>query len=148
MPDTNLLGLPLLEAAQAQKHVTHNEALDRIDALVQLAVLSRTIATPPATPAEGDRYLVAAGPTGDWTGHAGELAYRSGGIWRFALPKAGWRLWVQAESLLLVFDGTAWAGVGGGGASAMIASATHCSPTCRPQASRAGPLSERVIRKT
>ena len=27
MSDTPLLGLPLLAAAQAQKHITHNEAL-------------------------------------------------------------------------------------------------------------------------
>jgi hypothetical protein len=108
MPDTPNLALPLIEAAQAQKHVTHNEALLRLDAQVQLAVKSRALAAPPATPADGDRYLVAASPTGAWSGHAGEIAYREAGVWRFAAPKAGWRLWVEAEAVFLVFDGAAW----------------------------------------
>lgn len=108
MSDTPLLGLPLLEASQAQKHVTHNEALLLIDAMVHLAVISRALAAPPASPGDGDRYLVAASATGDWLGHSGHIAFREAGAWRFAVPKAGWRLWVAAESLLLLFDGTLW----------------------------------------
>jgi hypothetical protein len=108
MPETPLLGLPLIEAAQAQKHVTHNEALLRLDAEVQLAVIDRTLATPPTTPADGDRYLIAASPTGVWSGHAGDIAYREAGSWRFATPRAGWRLWVEAEAAFLVFDGSQW----------------------------------------
>ncbi len=108
MSDTPLLGLPLLEASQAQKHVTHNEALLLLDAMVHLAVISRALAAPPASPGDGDRYLVAASATGAWLGHSGHIAFREAGSWRFAIPKAGWRLWVQAESLFLLFDGTAW----------------------------------------
>lgn len=115
MPDTIHLGLPLLEAAQAQKHVTHNEALERLDALSQLAVISRTVATPPVSPLEGNRYLIAASPTGAWAGHAGEVAFFYGGTWQFATPKTGWRVFVQAEAALLVFDGSNWSAVGGGG---------------------------------
>ena len=63
MPDTPLIGLPLLEASQAQKHVTHNEALLLLDAMLHLAVISRALATPPASPGDGDRYLVAASAT-------------------------------------------------------------------------------------
>jgi len=108
MSDTPLIGLPLLEASQAQKHVTHNEALLLLDAMVHLAVISRVLATPPASPVNGDRYLVAASATGDWLGHSGHIAFREAGVWRFAIPKAGWRLWVAAESLFLLFDGTLW----------------------------------------
>ena len=108
MPDTPLIGLPLLEASQAQKHVTHNEALLLLDCLLHLAVISRALAAPPASPGDGDRYLVAASATGDWLGHSGHVAFREAGSWRFAVPKAGWRLWVVAESLFLLFDGTAW----------------------------------------
>jgi hypothetical protein len=108
MSDTPLIGLPLLEASQAQKHVTHNEALLRLDAVLHLAVISRALAAPPASPADGDRYLVAASATGDWLGHSGHIAFREAGAWRFAIPKAGWRLWVAAESLFLLFDGTLW----------------------------------------
>ncbi len=64
---TNLT-LPYLEAAQAQKHVTVNEALRLLDGLVQLAVLDRYLTTPPASPADGDRYIVASGAVGAWSG--------------------------------------------------------------------------------
>ena len=54
--------LPYLLAAQAQKHVTHNEALRLLDGLVQLAVLDRDLTAPPGAPADGDRYIVASAP--------------------------------------------------------------------------------------
>jgi hypothetical protein len=50
--------LPLIAAAQAQKHVTHNDALLQLDALLFARFLSRNLSTPPATPADGDTYLV------------------------------------------------------------------------------------------
>ena len=50
---TTHLGLPYLSAAQAQKHVTHNEALRSLDALVQIAVLDTTETDPPVTPDRG-----------------------------------------------------------------------------------------------
>jgi hypothetical protein len=74
MSETFHLGLPLLAAAQAQKHVTHNEALLALDALVHLACLDRDLSAPPAAPGEGDRYLVGPSPSGPWAGHAGEIA--------------------------------------------------------------------------
>ena len=57
---THLL-LPYILAAQAQKHVTHNEALRLLDGLVQLSVLDRDLTAPPGSPADGDRYIVASG---------------------------------------------------------------------------------------
>ena len=50
MPETLCSDLPLLVAEQAQKHVTHNEALTALDAIVQLAVKDRDLATPPGKP--------------------------------------------------------------------------------------------------
>jgi hypothetical protein len=108
MSDSPSLALPYLAAAQAQKHVTVNEALSLLDGLVHLAVITRGLATPPATPVDGNRYLVAAGPTGDWNGHAGHVALRMEGTWRFLVPKEGWRTWVADEDALLSFDGTSW----------------------------------------
>ena len=55
MSESALLSLPLIEAGQAQKHVTHNEALLLLDAALHLAVASRSVATPPGAPAAGDR---------------------------------------------------------------------------------------------
>ena len=65
---------PYLVAAPVQKQVTHNEAIRTLDALAQLAVLDRHFATPPVTPANGDRYIVAANPTGLWTGADSSIA--------------------------------------------------------------------------
>ena len=72
MDATPRLNLPYIAPQQAQKQVTYNEAMKALDRLVQPAVLSRTVATPPGSPAEGDCYLVAASPTGAWSGKAGK----------------------------------------------------------------------------
>jgi hypothetical protein len=75
MSETTHLLLPYLAAAQAQKHVTHNEALRLLDGLVQLAVLDRTRTAPPTSPADGDRHIVASGATGLWAGWDLNVAY-------------------------------------------------------------------------
>ena len=64
---THLL-MPYILASQAQMHVTHNEALRLLDAIVQLSVLDRTRTAPPASPVDGDRHIVASGATGLWSG--------------------------------------------------------------------------------
>ena len=89
MTDTTHLGLPLIAAAQAQKHVTHNEALQVLDALVQLAVADSDRTAPPASPGEGDRHIVAAGATGAWSGHDGAVAAFLSGGWVFLAPRRG-----------------------------------------------------------
>ncbi|ADH88050.1 conserved hypothetical protein [Ancylobacter novellus DSM 506] len=118
------LALPLLAAAQAQKHVTHNEALLLLDAAAQLAVLDRTRTAPPSAPTPGDRHIVAAGAGGDWAGHVGEIALYDSG-WRFLVPRAGWRAYLAAERRTLLHDGTNWvdmlAGTPSGGTATLRA---------------------------
>jgi len=106
---THLL-LPYILAAQAQKHVTHNEALRILDGLVQLSVLDRDLTAPPASPADGDRYIVASGATGDWAGWDLNVAIWTDGAWLRLPPRTGWRAWVEDEGLLLVYDGSVWIG--------------------------------------
>ncbi|VDC33183.1 DUF2793 domain-containing protein [Pseudogemmobacter humi] len=109
MPDdTDILGLPLILPAQAQKHVTHNEALLALDAIVQLAVLDRSRTAPPETAVPGDRHIVAASPTGDWAAQAGRVAVLTAEGWRFHAPRPGWRAHVLAEGQTAVFDGLGW----------------------------------------
>lgn len=108
MANTPNLALPLLAAGQAQKHVTLNEASYLVDDICQLAVIDRDLPSPPATPAAGDRYLVASGASGAWTGKSGQIAAWSGFGWEFRVPKRGWRVWIGDESRLLVHDGAIW----------------------------------------
>jgi hypothetical protein len=109
MPDdTTILSLPLILPAQAQKHVTHNEALVALDLIVQLTVINRTLVSPPALPAIGDRHIVAAGATGVWVGQAGRIALLSETGWQFTQALPGWRAHVLAEGQTAVFDGAAW----------------------------------------
>lgn len=108
MTQSTHLALPYLDAAQAQKHVTHNEALQLLDALVHLSVSVRDQAAPPAAPTEGQRVLVGAGAGGGFAGKDFQIATFLAGAWTFLAPQAGWRVFVEAETLLLVYDGAAW----------------------------------------
>jgi hypothetical protein len=102
------LALAFLAESQQHKEVTFNEALNRLDATVQLAVIDRDLAAPPTSPTEGDRYLVAAGGVGAWSGADGAIAAFFDGAWTVLAPAAGWVCWVADEKTLLVHDGTAW----------------------------------------
>lgn len=106
--DTPRLALPLLQPSQAQKHVTHNEALLRLDALAQLSVEELDVLDPPASPAEGEAYGLGADPTGEWSGQGGALAVRQNGAWRFYTPRVGLRVWNQAMDELRAYDGSGW----------------------------------------
>jgi hypothetical protein len=108
MARTAQLELPLVAPAQAQKHVTVNEALARLDAAAQLRVVSSALGTPPATAAEGASYLVPAGASGDWAGAVGRIAVRSNGGWTFLTPRAGWRAWDEGIAAPRTFDGSGW----------------------------------------
>ncbi|HXF89616.1 MAG TPA: DUF2793 domain-containing protein [Xanthobacteraceae bacterium] len=107
MPTPNL-GLPFIAQGQAQKEVTHNEALRILDTLVQLAVLDRDLSAPPGSPSEGQRWIVGASPTGAWAGHANHIAAWQDGAWQFSVPKIGWLAYVIDEGSLLAWDGSAW----------------------------------------
>lgn len=101
-------GLPLLAAAQAQKHVTHNESLASIDALLNACFIARNTTTPPADPADGDAYLVPTSATGAWESKDGQIALCLDGAWRFLSPFKGLTALVEDEDKFIVFDGTEW----------------------------------------
>lgn len=110
MPDSSArLSLPYLLPAQAQKHVTHNEALDLLDILVQLVVEAFDALTPPTNPTEGEVWALGGAPTEDWSGHGGQLASWRNGAWLFIAPKAGWIGWGRATDVLRIHTGAAWA---------------------------------------
>jgi hypothetical protein len=108
MDKTANLSLPYIMPSQAQKHVTHNESLGILDALVHLAVVDRDLATPPIGPSDGARYIVSAPATGAWTGRENQIAHFHDGSWKFLPPKDGYVAWVADEGRFLSWVGSSW----------------------------------------
>jgi hypothetical protein len=102
------MSLPLLAPAQAQKHVTVNEALSRIDALSHLTLVSTTLTEPPTAAPSGSLYAVPSGAVNAWAGQAGRLAIAQGGGWVFVAPRRGWRALVLDSGLPAIWDGEDW----------------------------------------
>lgn len=100
------LKMPYMAAAQAQKHITHNEALEIVDAIAQLTVIAFGATIPPVAANDGEVWAIGTGGVNGWAGHDGELAIWSNGGWIFVAPKAGWRAAIGTD--LRVFDGSAW----------------------------------------
>ena len=107
---TPRLSLPIVAAGQAQKHITVNEALGKLDGLVQLAVQSRTVTAQPGSPADGAIHILPTGATGaSWFDKAaGLLARHADGVWETLTPAAGWLAWIIDEGLALIHDGQNW----------------------------------------
>ena len=85
------LKLPYIQSSQAQKHITHNEALQRLDV--------------------DDVYALGAVPVLQWSGEAGKLAFWSETAWIFIQPQEGWRAWGKTEGKLYIYHGSHWVGV-------------------------------------
>lgn len=108
MTETTHLGLPIMAASQAQKHVTYNGALRLLDGIAHLSVLSGGDTTPPGSPSDGDRYLIGAGATGAWSSWDGSIGYFVDGAWVRLVPNAGWQCYVEDTTQALIFDGSDW----------------------------------------
>ncbi|MFN3888970.1 MAG: DUF2793 domain-containing protein [Beijerinckiaceae bacterium] len=108
MSDSPNLGLPFIEAAQAQKHVTHNEAIALLDALVQIAVSDMYATSPPTAPVNGERVVVGASASGAFAGRVGQIAFFDEGAWRFASPQNGWLVWSSPDACAFVFVDGGW----------------------------------------
>ena len=101
------LKLSYLAPAQAQKHVTHNEALRQLDALVQLSALSISN-TPLTAPENGDRQIVGLNPEGAFAGQDNKLAAFQDGAWAFFTPQLGWQAYIADQAEFYVFNGSSW----------------------------------------
>lgn len=89
-------------------HLPMDDNLKRLGAVVGLSVKNRTTATPPASPADGDRYLVPVTATGAWTGRDDQLAVRIAGVWEFHPPKVGWLCFIEDEEVLSAYKASGW----------------------------------------
>ena len=107
MSNTARLNMPNLVSGQAQKEITHNMALQRLDAFVQTAVENMALVTPPAG-VEGNLYVVGTPASAAWAGKEGQLAYFVSGTWAFYVPFEGMRVWNKATAEAMVYKAAAW----------------------------------------
>lgn len=108
MANTPRLGMSLLSSGQAQKEVTHNEAVILLDAIVHACSVGPPANLPPAAPQEGLCYICGTAPSGAWTGKANHVACWTNGGWRFVPPVQGLKLSDQASGREWRFAGDAW----------------------------------------
>lgn len=113
MSNTSNLQLPYLAVGQAQKHVTVNQSLRRLDAVVQLGVVSATTTAEPASPADGAVYIVPAGKSGtNWSAFGNwRLGYYRDGVWEEIIPHEGWLAYVRDTDQVMIYTGAAWADI-------------------------------------
>ena len=105
---TGRLSLPYIMQSQSQKEVTHNQALNILDVLIQAVVLDIAVNTPPGSPTLSDCYIVGSSPTGAWSGKANYIAQAIDGGWYFVAPFKRLKLWVESLDLEYYYDGAAW----------------------------------------
>ncbi|WOI58444.1 DUF2793 domain-containing protein [Palleronia sp. LCG004] len=108
MSNSPNLSIPYIQPSQAQKHITHNLAIELLDALVHLSLTTLDATTPPADPFEGQVVAVGSGATGIFEGEDGKIAYRSNGAWLFVPPRNGFKAWVESRGAFYVFQDSSW----------------------------------------
>lgn len=108
MDSSSNLELPYILPAQAQKHVTHNEAIDQLDTLVHLAVQNQLLTEPPAEAEDGDRFIVADQASGEWAGKTDQVAVFQHGAWVFLSPTQGWVAYDVSQQAQFVYVGGMW----------------------------------------
>ncbi len=105
---TARFALPLIAPGQAQKELFHNEALARVDALVQASVVAVAVHDPPVSPVPGQCWIVSDTPSGAWAGQPRSLAVWRDDGWRLMAPLAGMMVWSAADGVFALVDGAAW----------------------------------------
>ncbi|MBM3929133.1 MAG: DUF2793 domain-containing protein [Sphingomonadales bacterium] len=105
---TPRLALPFIVPGQAQKEMTHNEALALLAIAVQASVVDIGVNVPPADPTIGDCWAVGSEPVGAWTGRARAIAGWTAGGWRFVAPHPGFAIHVAARGAKATFLDDDW----------------------------------------
>lgn len=107
---TPILKLPEADQSQANLYPTHNEALRQLEVLLT-RVLSMTTTAQPASPADGDAYIIPTGATGtDWASYtAGQIAWYSAGAWSATTAPDGLSVLVKDKNARYTVNAGAWA---------------------------------------
>jgi hypothetical protein len=105
---TARLALPYLAPGQAQKEITHNEALARLYLLLAGVVEATDTIVPPDAPQPGQAWLLGAAPTGAWSDQPHAIAGWTDSGWRFVAPVEGLCVRVRGSGLEARFHDGAW----------------------------------------
>lgn len=108
MESTERLSLPMIIAGQAQKEVLHNEALQRLDAIVAGAVEGAPADDPPNSPVAGTCYIVGQNPSGAWADYPGHLAACGAAGWQFIAPVIGLSVLEKPSGLIARYGPGGW----------------------------------------
>lgn len=114
MVDSDMLGIPLLDTGgQSDAPGVHNLAVLHLDALHARKVLDRDLTAPPATPADGDTYIPAAGASGAWAGWDDYIVFAYNSKWYEITPVEGVETRIADENVRVMWDGTQWVALDG-----------------------------------
>lgn len=79
----------------------------------QASVKDQNLTSPPASPAEGDRYIIPTAATGVWSGKSSQIAEYQASAWVYYTPAVGWTAYVDDEQKIYSWNGSAWVRTGG-----------------------------------
>lgn len=99
--------------------------LQAMDQLIMGNIISSSQSVPPASPNNGDAYLLLPAPSGVWTGSQGKIAVWDTQVtnagtnttnpqWVYYTPNVGWIVWDVSQTSLIVYNGSNWTLIGGG----------------------------------
>lgn len=110
---THKYGMAYLTSGQMQPEVTINAALIAIDSLTNISVISNTTTTPPASPNDGDTYIIPSGATGAWASNTNNIAVwvANNSAWSIYTPQSGWLAVLGNQ--LYTYTGSAWTALTG-----------------------------------
>lgn len=126
--DTPRLKLGQLVDGQELDALAINDAFIQLDAFTDICLKDKFVNTPPATPADGDTYLLGDAPTGAWSSYAYKIAYCIDGGWRFYTPFDGMRAVLLTSGGFIYYHAGVWSDFAPppSGAEASVASASVC----------------------
>lgn len=133
MQSTPRLSLPLIQPGQAQKHITHNEALIRLDMMSAVSVISDSLSEPPENPADGDSYCVGNAPTGAWAGLVGQIVMWIGTQWNHLPSPEGLLMFVHDIGVWMIRTDVGWEGLNPDAAADLTAQSLFVNTTADPQ---------------
>jgi len=106
---TPRLQLPLI-GDHSQKRIVMNAGLMRLESLVQAQAISRNVSAQPASPADGDSYILPPTPTGAvWAAlAAGTFVRAEGGAWETVAFPEGAIVYIKSEGIFLLRTAAGW----------------------------------------